>query len=183
MVVRRPTEGPGHKDEPDLPPNLFVIGLLHDLKEGGYSRRAWAAFWRASWIRSMQIFHLNDELRASWLRFSITGAIGIVLTALAVLRAYGMTEAIVFALTSLLWWGVLMFDLALHLGLMVNLESGELQSSLGWPNRLTEVRGFAAVWVAWCAHWASQGSYLPLAGARCGFATLAGVGRRRHQLP
>src|SRR5881398_3170224 len=77
MVVRRPTEGPGHKDEPDLPPNLFVIGLLHDLKEGGYSRRAWAAFWRASWIRSVQIFQLNDELRASWLRFSIVGVMGI----------------------------------------------------------------------------------------------------------
>ena len=184
MVVRRPTEGPGHKDEPDLPPNLFVIGLLHDLKEGGYSRGAWAAFWRASWIRSMQIFHLNDELRASWLRFSITGAIGIVLTALAVLRAYGMTEAIVFALTSLLWWGVLMFDLALHLGLMVNLESGELQSSLGWPNRLTEVRGFAAVWVAWGAHWASQGSYLPLVGV-FGLAAVTDLvdgwlARRRH---
>ena len=163
-MVRRPTEGPGHKDEPDLPPNLFVIGLLHDLKEGGYSRRAWAAFWRASWIRSVQIFQLNDELRASWLRFSIVGVMGIMLAAVAVLRTYGTTEAILFFLTSLLWWGVLMFDLALHLGLMVNLESGELQSSLGWPNRLTEVRGFAAVWVVWGAHWASQGSYLPLVG-------------------
>src|SRR2546429_7142300 len=135
MVVRRPTEGPGHKAELDLPRNLFVIGLLHDLKEGGYSRRAWAAFWRASWIRSMQIFHLNDELRASWLRFSIIGAIVIVLTAVALLRAYGMTEAIVFALTSLLWWGVLMFDLALHLGLMANLESGEPQPSPRRPKR------------------------------------------------
>src|SRR2546421_1946652 len=132
MVVRRPTEGPGHKDEPDLPPNLFVIGLLHDLKEGGYSRRAWAAFWRASWIRSMQIFHLNDELRSSWLRFSITGVIGIILASLLVLRSYGLTESILFALTSLLWWGVLMFDLALHLRLMVNLGSGALHPSLRW---------------------------------------------------
>jgi len=95
-----------------------------------------------------------------------------------------MTEAIVFALTSLLWWGVLMFDLALHLGLMVNLESGELQSSLGWPNRLTEVRGFAAVWVAWGAHWASQGSYLPLVGV-FGLAAVTDLvdgwlARRRH---
>jgi len=132
----------------------------------------------------MQIFHLNDELRASWLRFSIIGVIGIILAAVAVLRAYGMTEAIVFALTSLLWWGVLMFDLALHLGLMVNLESGELQSSLGWPNRLTEVRGFAAVWVAWGAHWASQGSYLPLVGV-FGVAAVTDLvdgwlARRRH---
>src|SRR2546426_12085469 len=186
MVVRRPTEGPGHNDEPDLPPNLFVIGLLHDLKEGGYSRRAWAAFWRASWIRSMQIFHLNDELRASWLRFCITGVIGIILTAVAVLRVYGMTESIVFLVTSLLWWGVLMFDLALHLGLMVNLESGELQSSLGWPNRLTEIRGFAAVWVAWGAHWASQGSYLPLVGV-FGLAAVTDLvdgwlARHRHAL-
>src|SRR2546428_8417956 len=134
MVVRRPTEGQGHNDEPDLPPNLFVIGLLHDLKEGGYSRGAWAAFWRASWIRSMQIFQLNDELRASWLRFCIIGVIGIILAAVAVLRAYGMSESIVFALTSLLWWSVLMFDLALHLGLMVNLESAEPPPSPGWPN-------------------------------------------------
>jgi phosphatidylglycerophosphate synthase len=88
--------------------------------------------------------------------------IGIVLAALGVFRAFGLTDAIWFLGTSLLGWGLLMFDLALHLGLMVNLESGELQRSLGWPNRLTELRGLAAVWVAWGAHWASGGSYLPL---------------------
>src|SRR5438128_11242384 len=98
MVVRRPTEGPGHKDEPDLPPNLFVIGLLHDLKEGGYSRRAWAAFWRASWIRSVQIFQLNDELRASWLRLTILGAFGVVLAAVGVVRAYGVAAPLVLLL-------------------------------------------------------------------------------------
>ena len=64
-MVRRPNERSGAKDEPDLPPNIFVIGLLHDLKEGGYSWRAWAAFWRASWVRSMQIFDMSDQLRAS----------------------------------------------------------------------------------------------------------------------
>ena len=132
----------------------------------------------------MQIFNLNDQLRASWLRFSITGVLGILLTVIAVFRAYGATESIVFLLTSLLWWGVLMFDLALHLGLMVNLESGELQTSLGWPNRLTELRGFAAVLVAWGAHWASQGSYLPLV-AVFGLAAVTDLvdgwlARRRH---
>lgn len=163
-MVRRPTETPGKKDEPDLPPNIFVIGLLHDLKEGGYSRRAWGAFWRASWVRSMQIFQMNDELRASWLRFSIVGVMAIVLATLGVLRYFGLSDSIAFVSTSLAWWGVLMFDLALHLGLMVNLESGELRRSLGWPNVLTETRGFAAVWVAWGAHWSSQGAYLPLVG-------------------
>jgi len=79
-----------------------------------------------------------------------------------VFRVFGSTDAIWFLVTSLLGWGVLMFDLALHLGLMVNLESGELQHSLGWPNRLTELRGLAAVWVAWGAHWASAGVYVPL---------------------
>jgi len=161
-MVRRPTETAGRNDEPDLPPNLFVIGLLHDLKEGGYSGRAWAAFWRASWIRSLQIFQMNDALRASWLRFSVAGVVLISLATAAVAGYFGVGDAITFALTSLLWWGVLMFDLAMHLGLMVNLESGELQQTLGWPNRLTELRGFAAVWVAWGAHWASQGSYIPL---------------------
>jgi cardiolipin synthase (CMP-forming) len=161
-MVRRPNETSGRKDEPDLPPNIFVIGLLHDLKEGGYSWRAWGAFWRASWIRSIQIFQLSDELRASWLRFMATGLLGIALAALGVFRAFGLNDATWFLVTSLLWWGVLMFDLALHLGLMVNLESGELQQTLGWPNRLTELRGFAAVWVAWGAHWATQGSYVPL---------------------
>jgi phosphatidylglycerophosphate synthase len=161
-MVRRPSEPSSRKDEPDLPPNIFVIGLLHDLKRGGYSWHAWGAFWRASWIRSAQIFGLNDELRGSWLRFTVVGVIGIVLAALGVFRAFGLTDAIWFLGTSLLGWGLLMFDLALHLGLMVNLESGELQRSLGWPNRLTELRGLAAVWVAWGAHWASGGSYLPL---------------------
>jgi cardiolipin synthase (CMP-forming) len=184
LVVRRPTVTPGRNDEPDLPPNLFVIGLLHDLKEGGYSRRAWAAFWRASWVRSLQIFEMNDGLRASWLRFSIAGVLLIGLATAGVLGYFGLVDAIAFGLTSLVWWGVLMFDLAMHLGLMVNLESGELQPTLGWPNRLTELRGFAAVWVAWAAHWATQGSYIPLVGV-FGLAAVTDLAdgwlaRRRH---
>jgi len=183
-VVRRPTVTPGQHDEPDLPPNLFVIGLLHDLNEGGYSGRAWAAFWRASWIRSLQIFQLNDELRASWLRFTVSGIILIALATVGVFGYFGIGDAIAFGLTSLLWWGILMFDLAMHLGLMVNLESGELQQSLGWPNRLTELRGFAAVWVAWGAHWTSQGSYVPLVSV-FGLAAITDLAdgwlaRRRH---
>jgi cardiolipin synthase len=183
-MVRRPSETSGAKDEPDLPPNIFVIGLLHDLKQGGYSWRAWGAFWRASWIRSAQIFQMSDELRRSWLRFLALGVLGIVLVALGVLRAFGLNDAIWFLVASLLWWGVLMFDLALHLGLMVNLESGELQPSIGWPNRLTELRGFAAVWVAWGAHWATQGAYLPLV-AVFGLAAVTDLAdgwlaRRRH---
>ena len=183
-MVRRPNERSGRKDEPELPPNIFVIGLLHDLKEGGYSWRAWATFWRASWIRSMQIFGMSDELRGSWLRFTLAGVILNALAALGVFYAFGLTDAIWFGITSLLWWGVLMFDLALHLGLMVNLESGELQHSLGWPNRLTELRGFAAVWVAWGAHWATQGTYLPLV-AVFGLAAVTDLAdgwlaRRRH---
>jgi cardiolipin synthase (CMP-forming) len=183
-VVRRPTERPGDNEEPDLPPNIFVIGLLHDLKNGGYSRQAWGAFWRASWIRSMQIFEVNDELRASWLRFAVGGALAIVLAGLVTFRYFGGADAALFLLTSLLWWGLLMFDLSLHLGLMVNLESGELQQSLGWPNRLTELRGFAAVWVAWAAHWASSGIYVPLV-AVFGLAAATDLAdgwlaRRRH---
>ncbi|HEX9096007.1 MAG TPA: CDP-alcohol phosphatidyltransferase family protein [Candidatus Dormibacteraeota bacterium] len=161
-MVRRPTETSGQKDEPDLPPNIFVIGLLHQLKEGGYSRRAWADFWQASWIRSMQNLQLNEELRASWLRFTALVGVAIVIAAAVALRFAGVNEASWFLGTSLLWWAVLSFDLALHLGLMVNLESGELQHSLGWPNRLTELRALAAVWVAWGAHWASGGVFLPL---------------------
>src|SRR3989442_5719036 len=144
-MVRRPNETSNGKDEPDLPPNIFVIGLLHDLKRGGYSWQAWGAFWRASWIRSMQIFGLNDELRTSWLRFTVAGVIGITLAGLAVFRVFGLTHAIWILLTSLLGWGVLMFDLALHLRLMVNLQSGELQHSLCWPYRLTELPGLPAV--------------------------------------
>src|SRR5258708_24791293 len=140
-MIRRPTETSNGKDEPDLPPNIFVIGLLHDLKRGGYSWQAWSAFWRASWIRSMQIFRLNDELRASWLRFTVAGVIGIPLAGLAGFRGVGLTDAVRFLVTSPLGWGVLMFHLALHLGLMVNLESGEMQHSLGLPNRLTPLRG------------------------------------------
>jgi len=183
-MVRRPNETSGARDEPDLPPNIFVIGLLQDLNHGGYSWRAWGAFWRASWIRSAQIFQMSDELRRSWLRFLALGVLGILLVSLGVFRAFGLNDAIWFLVTSLLWWGVLMFDLALHLGLMVNLESGELQPSLGWPNRLTELRGFAAVWVAWGAHWATQGAYLPLV-AVFGLAAVTDLAdgwlaRRRH---
>src|SRR3984893_8476865 len=132
-MVRRPSETSKGKDEPDLPPNIFVIGLLHDLKRGGYRWPDRGAFWPASWVRSMRIFWLNDELRASWLRFTVAGVFGIALAGLAVFRAFGVTDGIWFLVTSLLGWAVLMFDLALHLGLMVNLESGDLQPSLGWP--------------------------------------------------
>ncbi len=183
-MVRRPTERAGEKDEPDLPPNIFVIGLLHDLKNGGYSWRAWGTFWRASWIRSAQIFQMNDELRASWQRFTVFGVIAMVLVTLAVYGYFGLADATGFLATSLVWWGVLMFDLAMHLGLMVNLESGELQHTLGWPNRLTELRGFAAIWVAWAAHWATGGAYLPMV-AVFGLAAVTDLAdgwlaRRRH---
>jgi cardiolipin synthase len=183
-VVRRPDEKTGQKDEPELPPNIFVIGLLHDLRNGGYSRRAWASFWKASWVRSMQILQMNPELRASWLRFSLAGLFAIVLATLGVYSYFGLADALAFAVTSLLWWAVLMFDLSLHLGLMVNLESGELQQNLGWPNRLTELRGFAAVWVAWAAHWVTTGAYVPLV-AVFGVAAVTDLAdgwlaRRRH---
>ena len=183
-MIRRPTERTGENDEPDLPPNIFFIGLLHALKHGGYSRQAWAAFWRASWVRSMQIWDMSDQLRASFWRFAVAGAIGIMAAGAAVLLAFGTGDALPFLLTSLLWWSVLMFDLSMHLGLMVNLESGELTQTLGWPNRLTEIRGFAAVWVAWAAHWASAGAYLPLVGVfgLAAFTDLADgwLARRRH---
>ena len=183
-MVRRPTERAGEKDEPELPPNIFVIGLLHDLKHGGYGWRAWGAFWRASWIRSVQIFQMNEELRASWQRFAIIGVIAIVLASLGTYLYFGLADATGFLATSLVWWGVLMFDLAMHLGLMVNLESGELQHTLGWPNRLTELRGFAAIWVAWAAHWATGGAYLPMV-AVFGLAAVTDLAdgwlaRRRH---
>ena len=110
----------------------------------------------------MQIFHLNEELRGSWLRFSALVGVAILIAAAVALRFAGVTEAGWFLATSLIWWAVLSLDLALHLGLMVNLESGELQPSIGWPNRLTELRALAAVWVAWGAHWATGGVYLPL---------------------
>lgn len=183
-MVRRPSERAGDKDEPDLAPNIFVIGLLHDLNRGGYSRQAWAEFWRASWIRSLQIFQMNDELRSSWLRFAVFGVIGIGLISVAVLSSFGLIDGVAFLLSSLAWWAILMFDLAMHLGLMVNLESGELQPSLGWPNRLTELRGFAAIWVVWGAHWASAGTYLPLVAVfgLAAFTDLADgwLARRRH---
>jgi phosphatidylglycerophosphate synthase len=183
-MVRRPTARTGQKDEPDLPPNIFVIGLLHDLRKGGYSRRAWGAFWKASWVRSVQILEMSQELRASWLRFSISGVVAIVLAGLGVFFYFGAGEAVPFFLTSLVWWAVLAFDLGMHLGLMVNLESGELLPTLGWPNRLTEIRAFAAVWVAWAAHWATGGAYLPLVAVFgvAAFTDLADgwLARRRH---
>jgi len=74
-VVRHPSQKTPQADEPELPPNIFVIGLLHDLKNGGYSRRAWGAFWRASWIRSLQIMQDHEDLRASWVRFAVAGVL------------------------------------------------------------------------------------------------------------
>jgi cardiolipin synthase (CMP-forming) len=160
--VRDSPRRPPASDEPDLPPNIFVVGLLHQLKAGGYTFTAWRVFWRDSWIRSVQIIQEQPELRASWLRFALAGLTGIVLATVLVLRFTGLSESLTFLLTSLAWWSVLMADLALHLGLMVNLETGELEHDIGWPNRLTELRAFSSVWVAWGAHWVSEGTYLPL---------------------
>ncbi len=179
--TRRPAGG---VEELELPPNIFVIGLLHDLKAGNYSRRAWAAFWRKSWVRSLQILQENPALRASWIRFTVAGAAGIVIASAAVLRLASPAEASLFLVSSLLWWGVLMADLGLHLGLMVNLESGEIETFLGWPNQLTALRGFAAVWVAWAAQWTTRGVYWPLLlvfGAAAVTDLLDGwLARRRH---
>ena len=182
-MVRDHSRTTAHNEEPELPPNIFVIGLLHDLKAGNYSGRAWAAFWRASWVRSLQIIQENQELRSSWLRFAVAGMTGIVLAAVGVLR-FAPADALLFLVTSLLWWGVLMTDLGLHLGLMVNLESGDLQRTVGWPNKLTELRGFSSVWVAWGAHWASGGVYIPLVavfGVAAATDLVDGwLARRRH---
>jgi cardiolipin synthase (CMP-forming) len=160
--VRDSPRRPPQSEEPDLPPNIFVVGLLHQLKAGGYSWRAWKAFWRDSWVRSVQIIQEHRELRRSWQRFALAGLCGIVLATLLALRFTSLSESLLFLFTSLAWWAVLMADLALHLGLMVNLETGELERSIGWPNHLTELRAFSSVWVAWGAHWVSQGTYLPL---------------------
>ncbi|TMG39632.1 MAG: CDP-alcohol phosphatidyltransferase family protein [Chloroflexi bacterium] len=182
-MVRDPTRTTARNEEPELPPNIFVIGLLHDLKAGNYSRQAWGAFIRASWVRSLQIIQENGELRSSWLRFAVAGITGIVIATVAVLR-FAPQDALLFLVTSLLWWGVLMSDVGLHLGLMVNLESGELQRTLGWPNRLTELRGFSSIWVAWGAHWASGGVYVPLVavfGVAAATDLVDGwLARRRH---
>ena len=153
---------PPASEEPDLPPNIFIVGLLHQLRAGGYTFTAWRVFWRDSWVRSLQIIQEQPELRASWLRFALSGVTGIVLATVLALRFLSLSESLLFLLTSLAWWAVLMTDLALHLGLMVNLESGELEREIGWPNRLTEMRAFSSVWVAWGAHWVSAGTYLPL---------------------
>lgn len=153
---------PPSSDEPDLPPNIFIVGLLHQLKAGGYTLGAWRVFWRDSWVRSVQIIQEHSELRASWLRFALAGLTGIVLATVLVLRLASLSESLIFLWTSLAWWAILMADMALHLGLMVNLETGELERDIGWPNRLTELRAFSSVWVAWGAHWVTEGTYLPL---------------------
>ncbi len=160
--MRDPRSGAGKVEEPELPPNLFVIGLLHDLKAGKYSRRAWGAFWRNSWVRSLQIIQEHDRLRWSWIRFGGAGAVGILVVTSLVFQFAPPTEALLFLITSLLWWALLMTDLGLHLGLIVNLQSGEMEESLGWANRLTELRGFGAVWVAWGAHWTTRAIYAPV---------------------
>jgi cardiolipin synthase len=183
-VIRDHSKRSQGVEEPDLPPNLFVVGLLRDLKEGGYSLHAWGRFWRDSWVRSVQMIQEHAELRQSWIGFGLVGATAIITVSLASLRFLPAEEAFWFFLSSLLWWAVLMTDLGLHLGLMVNLETGEMERSLGWPNRLTELRGFSAVWVAWGAHWASAGSYIPLLTvfAAAGASDLLDgwLARRRH---
>ncbi|HYM51222.1 MAG TPA: CDP-alcohol phosphatidyltransferase family protein [Candidatus Limnocylindrales bacterium] len=182
--MRDSTRRPPESDEPDLPPNIFVVGLLHQLKAGGYSWTAWGTFWRDSWVRSVQILDEHPELRASWLRFALGGMAAIVAAAVLVLRYATLTETLLFLVTSLVWWGVLMTDLALHLGLMVNLETGELERGIGWPNRLTELRGFASIWVAWGAHWVTAGTYVPLlltfGGAAVSDLLDGWLARRRH---
>lgn len=158
----RDSSGHSVGDEPDLLPNLFIVGLLRDLKSGQYSWRAWVTFWRDSWVRSFQILQEHAELRGSWMRTVLSGVIAILLATIAVMRFTGLRESLWFLGTSLLWWTVLMIDLGVHLGLMVNLETGELRRTIGVPNLLTEIRAFSAVWVAWGAHWAGSGFYGPL---------------------
>jgi len=160
--MRDAGRGAGGVEEPELPPNLFVIGLLHNLKAGNYSLRAWAVFWRDSWIRSLQIVRDNPRLRASWLRFVGAGTIGILAASFVCARFIAPRDTIPFLITSLIWWAVLMADLGVHLGLMVNLESGELQRRIGVPNQLTELRAFSSIWVAWGAHWLTQRVAWPL---------------------
>ncbi len=149
-------------EEPELPPNLFVISLLHDLQVGNYSRRAWGVFVRDSWRRSWQTMMENPGLRRSWLRFTTAGTVGILVAGGVCAWLVAPSETVLFLATSLLWWAVLMADLGLHLGLMVNLESGELRRTIGVPNMLTELRAFGSIWVAWGAHWLTEGMPIPL---------------------
>jgi phosphatidylglycerophosphate synthase len=88
--------------------------------------------------------------------------------------------------TSLLWWAVLMGVVFLHLGLMVEVESGRLLPAVGVANVLTMMRAFAAVWVAWAIGFSTGGNFVPLAVVfGVAMATDAADGflaRRAHQV-
>src|SRR5438445_10497569 len=102
-------------EEPELPPNLFVISLLHDLQVGNYSRRAWGVFVRDSWRRSWQTLMENPGLRRSWLRFTTARTIGILVAGGVSARLVAPRATVPLLATSVLRCARLMADLALRL--------------------------------------------------------------------
>ena len=124
--------------------NQFVVDLLTMLREEKYSLLAWQRFLVRSWKMSCETARAYPSLKRSWwpvtLLISVFAAIFCILTGVVespgtVLRLLpGLLFCIVWQQSALFW----------HLGLNRNSNTGQIYTSLGVANILTELRGLCA---------------------------------------
>ncbi len=154
---------PATADDADLTPDASLLGLARQLHAGHYTPLAWWRFLAASGRQALAIRAAAPNLVRSWLRLAIGGGatIGVVALAAGVRTSIGI--ALLLTMTSLAWWALLMGAIFLHLGLMVEVDTGRSLLSIGLPNSLTIFRAFAAVWVLWAIAYSAGGNFLPLA--------------------
>lgn len=150
-------------DRPDLAPDTEVFGLLRQLHAAGYRPSAWARLARAMVKGARTTARAAPGLLRSYRRFALGGVLGILIATAGVAGAVAAPVALLFGVTSLAWWGLLMAVLYLHLGLMAEVDSGRLLPSLGLPNALTVLRAFSVNWVLWAILYSTRGTFWPLA--------------------
>jgi phosphatidylglycerophosphate synthase len=150
-------------DRPDLAPDIEVFLRLRQLHAAGYSPSAWARFAVTVATEARATARAAPGLLRSYRRFALGGVLGTLIATAGVGWAVATPVVLLFAVTSLAWWGLLMAVLYLHLGLMAEVDTGRLLPSLGLPNALTVLRAFSVIWVLWAILYSTTGTFWPLA--------------------
>ncbi len=162
---------------------LSMTRLLHS---GHYRPTAWWHLGQEAWRQAQAVRATQPSLVASWRRVALGGMVAIAAATLGLAADRPLMISLLLAATSLLWWAVLMGAVFLHLGLMVEVESGQPLPAVGLANVLTMARAFAAAWVAWAIGLSVNGNFVPLAvvfGAAMATDAADGfVARRAHQV-
>jgi len=154
---------PDQAEAPDLGPDSLLLHLTRQLHAGRYTPAAWRQFCRGTWQPAQATAIAAPRLFRSWARLAAGGTAVIAAAGLGAAMVWSRPVMFLFLASSLAWWAILMMALFLHLGLMVEPETGRMLDAVGLPNALTVARAFSVIWVLWAIAHSAGGNFVPLA--------------------